>query len=64
MRSEVKMADDKTKRRPADASKVNVNQQYEVNWWCGEFGCTEQQLRAAVTAVGVSAAAVRRHLGK
>lgn len=54
--------DDKTKTRPQDASKVNVNQAYEINWWCAEFGCTPAQLRAAVQAVGTGADAVRRHL--
>jgi hypothetical protein len=58
------MADDLTKRRPQDASKVNVNEPYEVRWWCSEFNCTEAQLRAAVKAVGVSAAAVKKYLGK
>lgn len=58
------MADDLTKRRPQDASKVNVHESYEVRWWCHEFGVTEQQLRDAVKAVGVMASAVAKHLGK
>jgi len=58
------MSDDLTKRRPQDASKVNVNEQWEVNWWTQEFGCTETQLRNAVKAVGVMAADVRKYLGK
>lgn len=58
------MSDDKTKRRPQDASKINIHEDYEVRWWCGEFGCTKDQLIAAVKAVGVSAAAVRKHLGR
>lgn len=58
------MPDDKTKRRPQDAARINIHEPYEVNWWCHELGVTEAQLRAAVAAVGVSADAVRRHLGK
>jgi Protein of unknown function (DUF3606) len=58
------MSDDLTKRRPQDSSKVNVHESWEVNWWCGEFNCTKAQLVTAVNAVGVSAAAVRRYLGK
>lgn len=58
------MSDDLNKRRPQDASKVNVHEDWEVRYWCREFGCTEAQLKAAVKAVGVSAAAVRRHFGK
>ncbi len=56
--------DDLTKRKPQDAGKVNVNEDWEVRYWCKEFGCTEKQLRDAVRAVGVSAAAVRKYLGK
>lgn len=58
------MPDDKTKRRPEDASRINVHEPYEVNWWTHELGVSEAKLRAAVQAVGVSAAAVRAHLGK
>lgn len=56
------MADDLHNRGPADRSRVNVHEPWEVRWWCREFGCTESQLRAAVQAVGVSAEAVRGKL--
>ncbi len=58
------MSDDLNKRRPQDASKVNVHEAWEVNWWCAEFKCTKAQLIAAVNAVGVSAARVKSYLGK
>lgn len=58
------MSDDLSKRRPQDATKVNVHESWEVRYWCQAFGCTEAELKAAVKAVGVSAAAVRKHLGK
>lgn len=58
------MADDLKNRGPEDRSRVNVNEEWERRWWCKEFGCTEQQLRAAVQAVGVSAEKVRQHLRK
>ena len=38
---------------------------YDVNdmtRWCERFGCTKQQLRDAVTAVGTSAEAVRDYI--
>jgi len=57
------MVDDLKNRGPQDRSRVNVNEPWEVRYWCGHFGCTEGQLRAAVAAVGVSADAVRRRLG-
>jgi len=58
------MADDLTNRGPADRSRVNVNEDWEVRYWCAEFRCTEPQLRAAVAAVGVMADKVRAHLNK
>ena len=58
------MSDDLTKRRPQDASKINVHEPWEVNWCCAEFNCTKAQLITAVNAVGVSAAAVKKYLGK
>ncbi len=58
------MPDNLQNRGPADRSRVNVNESWEVKYWCGEFGCTEAQLRAAVQAVGVMANNVRAHLRK
>lgn len=58
------MADDRSKRGPADAARVNVNEDYEVRYWCGKWGCTEPQLRAAVKAVGVMAKDVEAYLKK
>ena len=46
------MADDKSKTRPQDAQRVNIHEDYEVEYWTKKFGCTKQQLIAAVGAVG------------
>ena len=56
------MSDDPNKRGPADRSCVNVNEPGEVKSRRREYGCTEQQLRQAVAAVGVSAAKVSQYL--
>ena len=58
------MSDDKTKRRPQDAARISMLEPYEVNWWTDKFDVSRAQLQAAVNAVGHSAAAVARHLGK
>ena len=60
----IKMADDLSKRRPQDETKVNVNEAWEVDFWCDKWKITKKQLSDAVKAVGVSAAAVAKHLGK
>ena len=56
------MADDKTKRGPQDASRINVHEKYEVEYWTKKFGVTEEQLKAAVAKVGVMAKAVEAEL--
>ena len=56
------MPDDKSKKQPQDASKVNVNEQYEVEYWTKKFGVTPDQLKAAVSRVGTSAAKVEQQL--
>ncbi|MCS3805052.1 hypothetical protein HNO92_002211 [Chromobacterium alkanivorans] len=50
--------------RPLDASRINIHEQYEVNYWCKEFGVSKETLIAAVKAVGTSAAQVRTYLKK
>ncbi len=58
------MSDDLTKKGPADRTRINIHEPWEVKWWCKELGCTEQQLKDAVKAVGVMVKDVRRYLGK
>ena len=58
------MSDYKSNRGRQDASRINVNEDYEVRYWTKKFGGTAEQLRAAVKAVGVSAKAVEAHLKK
>jgi len=56
------MGDDKSKTGPADSTRVNVHEDYEVTYWTKKFGCTADQLKAAVKAVGVMAKDVEAHL--
>ena len=49
-------------RSPADVSRVNLGEEWEVRWWCDKFGCNEVALRRAVDRVGTSAADVERNL--
>ena len=58
------MSDDKTIRSPQDAARINVHEAHEVRYWTGKFGCTREQLEAAVKAVGVMAKDVEAHLTK
>jgi hypothetical protein len=56
--------DDKTKIGSPDSKLINVNENYEVEYWTKELGITKDKLKEAVTAVGTSAAAVREYLKK
>ena len=47
-----------------DRKLISLTEEYEVRDWCKSLGCTEEELRAAVQAVGNSAEAVRERLGK
>ena len=58
------MADDLTKRGPADRSRINVNEEHELDYWTGALGCTREKLRAAVAAVGPMADNVREFFRK
>ena len=58
------MSDNLKKKRPQDASKVNIHEEWEVRYWCGAFGCSKAELIKAIGKVGVSSAAVRKYLGK
>lgn len=58
------MSDDLSKRRPQDATKVNVNESWELDYWSKKFDVTKERLKEAVKAVGTSASAVQKYLGK
>ena len=56
------MSDDKTKRGTADRSRINLNQDYERQDWAKSLGVSEEDLTAAVHAVGNNAEKVREYL--
>jgi hypothetical protein len=58
------MSDDKKNRGPADRTRINVNESYELAYWTKELGVSEKTLRDAVAKVGVMVSAVRAHLKK
>ena len=46
------MADDKSTTGPADATRVNTSEAYEVSYWSKKFGVSAEELKSAVKAVG------------
>ncbi len=57
------MSDDKTKTRPQDASRINVHERHELEYWT-KHGVTPERLKQAVDKVGTSAKAVETELKK
>jgi len=46
------MSDNLDREDQKTLKKINVNQAWEVRYWCEKLGLTESELRAAVKAVG------------
>lgn len=55
---------DNTSKTGLDRKLISLEEDYEVRDWSKSLGCTPEQLREAVKAVGNSADAVREYLGK
>lgn len=58
------MTDNLSNRGPQDRNRINTSEEWELRYWMKEFGVTEEQLKAAVKAVGPMVVDVRKHLGK
>ena len=58
------MPDNLNKKRPHDATRINLNQSWELEYWCGALNCTEDELREAVEKVGDSVDAVTKYLAR
>lgn len=58
------MSDDLTNRGAQDRARINLNEDHELRYWTKELEVSEQRLKEAVNAAGVSVEAVKKHLGK
>jgi hypothetical protein len=56
------MSDNTNTRGEPDRSRINVNQDHELRYWTQALDVTEEELRAAVAAVGPVADKVREYL--
>jgi hypothetical protein len=56
------MADDLSKRGPADRSRINLMEPYEVQYWADKFNVSKERLSEAVRKVGHSVDAVSKEL--
>lgn len=49
---------------PHDRSKINLDDQHDVRYWCDVFDCTPDLLRLAVSSVGTAISDVKVYLAK
>ena len=58
------MSDNKSKTGSPDRERINLSEDYEVQYWTKELGISEKELRDVIQAVGNTSKAVREHLSK
>jgi hypothetical protein len=51
-------------KQPRDASRINLHQTWEIQYWTKTLGISEPELRDAVQRAGHNAEAVRHYLRK
>ena len=56
------MSDSSQNRGEPDRSRINLNQDHEMQYWTKTLDVTEEELREAVRAAGSSADKVREYL--
>jgi hypothetical protein len=56
------MADNRNNRGQPDRTKVNINEPYEVRYWTDRLRCSEEELKKAVSVVGVGVSAVEDYV--
>ena len=44
------------------ARVINAYDDYEIRYWCNQFGCTEDEFSDAVTVAGTMSDRVRAHI--
>jgi hypothetical protein len=58
------MSDNKENRGPTDRSRVNVHEDYQLNYWSEKFGVSHDRLKKVVGKVGVMVVDVEKELRK
>jgi hypothetical protein len=49
-------------RMPEDLTRVNLDEEWEIRYWCARFQLGPDELRASVLTVGPHVDDVQRHL--
>nr|WP_202882077.1 DUF3606 domain-containing protein [Methylobacterium mesophilicum] len=56
--------DNLRRREPEDKSKINVHEDWELEYWARRFGVTKERIKDAVRQVGVQTKDVAEFLGQ
>lgn len=56
------MSDDRAQKGVQDRTRINTSEDYELRYWSGKFGVSQDQLKAVVRKVGNSVSAVEKEL--
>jgi uncharacterized protein DUF3606 len=56
------MVDNRAQAGRLDDSRINIDKDYEVRYWCEKLGVSPEQLKSAVAKVGPLVKHVREHL--
>jgi hypothetical protein len=56
--------DNKQQTGSPDRDRINVNEEYELQYWSEKFGVSREELKAAVESAGTTAKAVEAYLKK
>lgn len=58
------MADDPSIRGPRDAARINLDQDYEIQYWAEKFIVSKDELKKAVQVAGPMVKDVEKHLNR
>ncbi len=58
------MSDNTNIRQPEDPAKVNINQQWEIDYWCKKWSITKERLLKIVKKVGSMVVDIKKELGR
>ena len=58
------MTDLKRDITPHDPGRINAMDPVELQYWCKELGCTDEELKDAVAKAGEHVTAVREQLNR
>jgi len=56
--------DNKSNVGSPDRDRINIHENYEVEYWTKTLGISAEELRKAVETAGTSVEAVRKHIKK